>query len=50
MSAEDLKARIRQAALEAWRDGNLDALDDVYAADYVFHRPPFADEQGLEAV
>ena len=50
MSAEDLKARICQAALGAWTDGNLDALDKVYAVDYIFHRPPFPDQQGLAAV
>ena len=50
MSAEHLKSKICQAALEAWRDGNLDALDDVSVADYVFHRLPFADEHGLDAV
>ena len=32
------------------RPGNLDALDEVYAADYVWHRPPFPDTSGIEAV
>lgn len=48
MSNEELKAKLRQAGEEAWK-GNLDALDKVYAADYVYHRPPLPDLEGLEA-
>jgi predicted ester cyclase len=48
MSLEELKAKIRWAGEEAWR-GNLDALDEVYAVNYVYHRPPFPDIMGLEA-
>jgi len=50
MSLEEIKANIRWAGEEAWIRGNLDALDEVYDADYVFHRPPFPDTKGLEAV
>ena len=50
MSLEELKAKIRWAGEEAWLQGNLDALDEVYAADYVWHRPPFPDTSGIEAV
>ena len=50
MSLEALKARIRSAGEAAWLEGNLDALDEVYAADYVWHRPPFPDATGLQAV
>jgi steroid delta-isomerase-like uncharacterized protein len=50
MSLEELKAKIRWAGKEAWLKGNLDALDEVYAADYVWHRPPLPDASGLEAV
>jgi steroid delta-isomerase-like uncharacterized protein len=50
MSLEELKGKIRWAGEEAWLKGNLDALDQVYAADYVWHRPPFPDASGLEAV
>ena len=49
MSLEEMKAKIRWAAEEAWLKGNLDALDEVYAADYVWHRPPFPDTSGIEA-
>ena len=48
MSNEELKAKLRRAGEEAWK-GNLDALDKVYAADYVYHRPPLPDLEGLEA-
>lgn len=50
MSLEELKAKIRWANEEAWLKGNLDAFDEVYAADYIWHRPPFPDANGLEAV
>ncbi|MBM4467122.1 MAG: ester cyclase [Chloroflexi bacterium] len=50
MSLEELKAKIRWAGEEAWLKGNLDDLGEVYAADYVWHRPPFPDAKGLEAV
>jgi len=50
MSLEELKDRIRWAGEEVWLKGNLDALDQVYAADYVWHRPPLPDASGLEAV
>jgi predicted ester cyclase len=50
MSLDALKAKIRWAGEEAWLKGNLDALDEVYAADYVWHRPPFPDTSGIQAV
>ena len=50
MSLEELKAKIRWAGEEAWLKGNVDAFDEVYAADYVWHRPPLPDLSGLEAV
>ena len=50
MSLEEMKAKIRWAGEEMWLKGNLDALDEVYAADYVWHRPPFPDASGLAAV
>jgi predicted ester cyclase len=50
MSLAEMKAKIRWAGEEAWLNGNLDALDEVYAADYVWHRPPFPDTNGIEAV
>jgi predicted ester cyclase len=50
MSLEEMEAKIRWAGEEAWLRGNLDALDEVYAADYSWHRPPLPDVSGLEAV
>ena len=50
MPLEELKAKIQWAGEEAWLQGNLDALDEVYAPDYVWHRPPFPDTSGIEAV
>jgi predicted ester cyclase len=48
--SEELKAKIRWAGEEAWMKGNLDAFDEVYAAHFVWHRPPFPKTSGLEAV
>ena len=29
--------------LEAWNTGNLDALDEVFVPDVIFHAPPYPD-------
>jgi predicted ester cyclase len=49
MSLEELMSKIRWATEQAWLKGNLAALDDIYAADCLWHRPPFPDSVGLEA-
>ena len=49
MSPEEFKSKILWAGEEAWLKGNVDAFDEVYAADYVWHRPPLPDLEGLEA-
>ena len=49
MSLEELKSKLRWAGEEAWLKGNVDAFDEVYAADYVWHRPPLPDLEGVEA-
>lgn len=46
--SEELKATIRKVIDEAWNKGNLDALNELYAANYVMHNTPFPDIQGLE--
>ena len=46
---EELKATIRRVIIEAWNRGNIDALDELYAADFIRHRPPFSDIEGLDA-
>ena len=50
MSLEELKSKIQWAGQEAWLNGNVDALDEVYGTEYVWHRPPFPDTSGIEAV
>jgi predicted ester cyclase len=50
MSLGTLEAKIQKAGEAAWYQGNMDGLDQVYAADYVSHRPPFPDAKGLDAV
>ena len=47
--SEEMKAKIRHVIDEAWNKGNLDALDEIYASNYVVHRFPFPDIEGLEA-
>ena len=49
MSAEELKDRFKLVLDEAWLNGNLDALDELYATDFVYHNAPFPDLEGLEA-
>lgn len=50
MSLQGMKARIQQAGEAAWHRGDLDALDDAYASDYIGRRPPFPDVVGLAGV
>ncbi len=50
MSLKELEAKMQRASEEAWYKGNVDAFDEVYAADCVSHAPPFPDKNGLEAV
>jgi len=47
--SQDRKERYRWAVNEAVNKGNLDAMDKVFAADYLHHRPPYPDMQGVEA-
>ena len=49
MPAEGLKTSFRRILDEAWLEGNLDALDEIYAADFIYHNGPFPDIVGLEA-
>jgi len=48
MSLKELEAKNQWAFEEAWSKGNVDAFDEVYAADIVWHQPPFPDVSGLE--
>lgn len=47
--AEEWKAKCIRVHREAWNEGNLDALDELHAADLVVHWPPFPDIEGLKA-
>ena len=43
MSAEEVKAIVRRWINEVWKEGNLDTVDEIFAADLVFH---YAGTQG----
>ena len=47
---EEIKANIKRIIEEGYNKGNVDILDEMYAADSVRHRPPFQDIEGLEAL
>ena len=46
---KELKAKIQQALEEAWNNGDVDVLDELYDPGFVRHRPPFDDYTGLDA-
>jgi predicted ester cyclase len=48
MTSEEWKARVRHAIDEIAK-GNVDALDEFTAPDFVLHQPPGPDLKGLEA-
>jgi steroid delta-isomerase-like uncharacterized protein len=48
MSRDDNQAKLLRW-IEAWNTGDLGQLDEVFAADSVYHVPPFPDLIGLEA-
>ena len=45
---ETIFARLGEAALAAWNEGQMDGLDDYMAPDYVFRAPPFVHTKGLD--
>lgn len=47
MSTEELKTIIRRS-IEALNDGNQDAVDELYVADFVCHRFPYPDIDNRE--
>ena len=49
MSVKENKAVARRATEEAWSQGKLDIVEEVYAADYVMHDLG-ADYRGPEAI
>ncbi len=48
-SSAELKARLQSLEDEVWIKGNLDALDESIAADFVLHKLGEADVMGLDA-
>jgi predicted ester cyclase len=49
MSTEEQKDRVRHVVDETYSKGNLDVMDEFWAADLVYHHPPLPDFKGLEA-
>ena len=49
MSIEEQKAAVRRVVEEAWNEGKMRIMDEVYAPTYVRHKPPFPDITGPEA-
>lgn len=49
MPAEKLKATVRRVVEGAYNKGNFDAMNEVYSAEFVYHRPPLPDIVSLEA-
>lgn len=47
--SEKIKTTMRRILEEVWSKGNLDALDEIYAADVVWHHPNFPDVKDIEA-
>lgn len=49
MVHKELAAQMRWVLEEAWCNGNIDALGEIYAASCVAHKLPYPDLNGLEA-
>ena len=43
-----LKAKIRRVMEDAWNNGNLDVLDELYDANFTRYLPPIAEYTGLD--
>ena len=48
--SDQMKAATLRVVEEAWNQGNLDALDEVFAVGIVRHRSPLSDIKGLDAL
>lgn len=46
---EELREMIIRVVEEAWNQGKMEVLDEEFATEYVYHRSPFPDVEGLEA-
>ncbi len=47
--SEELSLKVQKIYKEVYNKGNLDALDDLIAVDYLRHQPPMKNVQGLAA-
>jgi predicted ester cyclase len=45
--AGDIRSAVHRVIEEIYNQGNLDGLDQLYARDVLYHRPPLADIEGL---
>ncbi len=50
MSTREIMAKERWATEEAFIKGNIDALDEVFAPDCVFHSPPLLPSYDLQVM
>ena len=48
--SEQNKALARRSLDEAWSQGNLDVIDEIFDADYVYHEPYVGEVQGSEGL
>jgi steroid delta-isomerase-like uncharacterized protein len=48
--SEQIKARLRRGWDRAWNQGDLEAIDDLYAADVVIHNAAPGTPAGIEGV
>ncbi len=49
MYTEEFGEKTRRIIEDAYNEGRIDALDEIFAPDFVRHQPPFPDIVGLEA-
>ena len=49
VSAEANKALVRRSLEEVFNQGNLDAVEEMFAPDYVLHEPTSGEVEGIEA-
>ena len=48
MPGEGVKARVHRVVEGAYTQGDLEALGELYAGAFLYHRPPLPDIEGLE--
>ena len=46
---EELREIVLRVIEEAWNQGKMEVLDEHFSPEYVYHRFPFPDVEGLEA-